>query len=313
MKKEALAQTSSTTTSATTSTTTSTTSSTVTNTESITNTTTATSTSTNTRKRSRSSSLSIKKPPPVIALPNVPFHHLLPHIDSMKQSFEQQIEKELEIHLDSINSFKEKLLNFTNEAKLVKQKISNEKSVTTEPTNVADTEPIESKRKEKNKKKKKKKLMLEAAAFQKQEGIVDGGGPVSSGTDSGSLKQLKLEQDLLERQLIEQQKLQQMQIEQLQRQIDEFVQAETKAANARQKARALGEVVSSGDGSTVANIGIISSGCGGKDTGTVSGKDLSVVLNNLSEALIKNNKLEQIRGMLYDFRRFRFKKFENLN
>lgn len=91
---------------------------------------------------SRSSSLSMKRPPAVIALPNVPSTSL-PVINtedlgdsdlvnkyllssdsnsSIKQTFEQQIEKELEIHLDSINSFKEKLLNFTNEAKSVNLK-----------------------------------------------------------------------------------------------------------------------------------------------------------------------------------------------
>lgn len=76
-------------------------------------------------KSSRSSSLTMKKLPAVIALPDVPSASL-PAIDnvgivgkvsdskilssdsssSIKQSFEQQIEKELEIHLDSINSFK---------------------------------------------------------------------------------------------------------------------------------------------------------------------------------------------------------------
>lgn len=91
----------------------------------------------NTASLSRSSSLSMKRPSAVIALPNVPSTSL-PVINtedlgdvelvnkyllssdsnsSIKQTFEQQIEKELEIHLDSINSFKEKLLNFTNEAK----------------------------------------------------------------------------------------------------------------------------------------------------------------------------------------------------
>jgi len=276
-----------------------------------------TSTTTSARKRSRSSSPAMKKPPSVIALPNVPFHNhnLLPSIDTMKQSFEQQIEKELEIHLDSINSFKEKLLNFTNEAKLVKQRINNEKSTNggveaTAVTNgvVAVTEPAESKRKEKNKKKKKKKLLLAAAAFQQQEAA----SAVASGParDSGSLKQLKIEQDLLEKQLIEQQKLQQMQIEQLQRQIDEFVQAETKAANARQKARALGEAVAC-VGPVTMNVASVS-GAGGKGGGEASGDDLSLVLNDLSEALIKNNNLKQIKGRLGGFTKFSFTKGELL-
>ncbi len=271
-----------------------------------------TSTTTSARKRSRSSSPAMKKPPSVIALPNVPFHshNLLPSIDTMKQSFEQQIEKELEIHLDSINSFKEKLLNFTNEAKLVKQRINNEKATTNGGVEApAVTEPAESKRKEKNKKKKKKKLLLAAAAFQQQENAsaVAASGPAR---DSGSLKQLKIEQDLLEKQLIEQQKLQQMQIEQLQRQIDEFVQAETKAANARQKIRALGEAAAC-VGPVTMNVASVG-GAGGKGGGEASGDDLSLVLNDLSEALIKNNNLKQIKGRLGGFMKFSFTKGELL-
>ena len=77
---------------------------------------------------SRSSSLSMKKPPSVIALPDVPSASLPVLADenkegtksllssdsnsSIKQSFEQQIEKELEIHLDSINSFKVRFYRF---------------------------------------------------------------------------------------------------------------------------------------------------------------------------------------------------------
>ena len=80
--------------------------------------------------------------------------------------------------------------------------------------------------KKKNKKKKKKKLLpthnnLQDRMQQQQQQ------QHHTTADVSSLKQLKLEQDQLEKQLIEQQKLQQMQIEQLQKQIDEFVEAET--------------------------------------------------------------------------------------
>ena len=149
---------------------------------------------------------------------------------SIKQSFEQQIEKELEIHLDSINSFKEKLLNFTNEAKTsLKRKNDNSNPVAVDLINQKEVayaaNNVDNEAKKKNKKKKKKKLLpthnnMQDRMQQQQQ-------QQHTTADVSSLKQLKLEQDQLEKQLIEQQKLQQMQIEQLQKQIDEFVEAET--------------------------------------------------------------------------------------
>lgn len=132
-----------------------------------------------------------------------------------------------------------------------------------------------SKRREKNKRKKKKKLLQLQQQQELQNGI-----PVGSQTsnptnltDTASLKQLKLEQDQLEKQLIEQQKFQQLQIEQLQKQIDEFVEAETNAANTKQQAKSA--LNSSGK--------------------SVSACDISAGLDNLSKAIMRTN-LNHIKG-----------------
>ena len=141
-----------------------------------------------------------------------------------------------------------------------------------------------SKRKEKNKKKKKKKLLQlqqqlqqdqehTQPQIQRQEQVEAEIEEIGEGSvnNASSLKQLKLEQDQLEKQLIEQQKLQQMQIEQLQKQIDEFVEAETNASAKNKLASAM---------------------C----PKSMNGNDLSLVLNDLSEALIKTNNLNQAQA-----------------
>jgi hypothetical protein len=92
---------------------------------------------------------------------------------STKHTFEEQIEKELEIHLDSINSFKERLLSFTNEAKSVNLKrksqetsrVENSGSVGSGGGMEAQQQEL-SKRKEKNKKKRQKKLLQQQKELQ---------------------------------------------------------------------------------------------------------------------------------------------------
>jgi len=83
------------------------------------------------------------------------------------------------------------------------------------------------------------------------------------------------------------------------------VQAETKTVNARQNARALGKAVVD-VGPAKMNV-LTFSEAGGKGGGEVNGNYPSLALNDLSDALIKNNYLRHIKGRLCWFKRFSFK------